>query len=173
MNIPIELRPLDVVVLSGISGYPWYKVPAHKLIEWRGLEDAVHCLTVKNKDGDVWSPEFSGIKHKNLSDYLGYYMTIHRYTGLMETQLLLEWCNRTVKDSEGYDFWRQWVLGFVLGISSSISNDPNRWTCSEFPYWAFQENGYTLTEKEELLPMPRFFRYATQFDLIWEGILTA
>lgn len=171
MNIPVELRPLDVVVLSGVSGYPLYKLPAHKMIEWRGFEDAVHCLTVKNVRGDTWSPEFSGIKERHVSEYAGYHMTIHRYKKPMNIGLLVEWCENTVKNSKGYDFWKQWLLGFVLGISDNISNDPNKWTCSEFPYWAFQENGYTLTEKDEILPMPRLFRYLTSFELIWSGEL--
>lgn len=169
-NLP-KLQPMDIVVLSGKTGYPWYKWFAHRLITWRSLEDAVHCLTIKSAAGDCWSPEFSGLLNKNLAMYKGYTCTIHRYTPSFDKQGLAGWCEATQLKSHGYDFWRQWVCGYVLGILKSIANDETRWTCSELPYWAFQSHGLILTAKDELLPMPRLFRYSTQFTKVFEGVL--
>lgn len=166
-----RLQPMDVVVLYSSPGYPWYKWFAHKLITWRSLEDAVHCVTIETPAGDCWSPEFSGILHRKLSEYNGYRATIHRYKKPFDTAKLISWCQNKQLRSSGYDFFKQWLMGYVLGMLTSISNDENRWTCSEWPYWAFQDNGYKVTEKDELLPMPRLFRYNTHFNCIFEGVI--
>lgn len=64
------------------------------------------------------------------------------------------------------------VFGFVLGIfTTNLANSPNKWTCAELPYWMFQSNGYKLTAIEELLPMPRLFRYHNDFSTVHRGKL--
>jgi hypothetical protein len=168
-----ELKPMDIIVVDG----QWF-MPHHWLIRWRGLDPAVHCVLVKNSQGEIWNPIFTGIKEGNadgkfgnLDYYKGRKVSIHRYTGEFDDQKLVCWTTVKKSESKGYDFWRQWLLGFVCGITAKyLSNDETRWTCAELPYWAFQENGLALTSREEKLPMPRLFRYNSCFETIFEGI---
>lgn len=160
----IELRAMDVVVVDGLLCIPW-----HPPIMWRGLDAGVHCLTLKNATGDVWSPEFTGIKGRNINYYAGRSMTIHRFKGDCDIDALLRACYEQQRDSKGYDF-RQWGLGFVLGITrKKWVDNSNHWTCSEFPYWSYQDL-CKITPKDEVLPMPRLFRYNPMFETIFEGV---
>ena len=159
------LKPLDVVVIDGL----WY-MPHHWLIRWRGLDPAVHCCTVISCGGTTAiSPEFSGIKVRRLDYYKGRRVTVHRYKGEMDIASMLAWLEATVKSSRGYDF-RQWLMGFVLGLTSRKQvDDSAHWTCAELPYWLFQENG-SVTPTDEVLPMPRLFRFNPQFEIVFDGI---
>lgn len=162
----ITLRPMDIIVVNG----QWFN-PMHWAIQWRSIDSGVHCATVKDSSGAIYNPLFAGIKLDHIDKYNGRYISIYRYKGEADIEKLSNWCKDTYKKSKGYDFFRQWLLGYVLGIAvESIASDPNLWTCSEFPYWAFMENGYRLTSREEVLPLPRLFRYNTNFELIYEGI---
>jgi hypothetical protein len=169
----MELRAFDLVVVDGL----WY-MPHHWLIRWRGLDKGVHCVTVMNEQGEIWNPIFTGIKqgladgkHGHIDYYKGRSISIHRYKGDFNSEDLCTWGRQTKDKSTGYDFWRQWLFGFVCGISTqSLSNDETKWTCAEFPYWAFQSNEILLTSREETLPMPRLFRYNDHFETIFEGI---
>lgn len=159
------LQPLDIVVFSGQSKL------LHSVIEWRSLDSAVHCAIVVNSAGTLYDPDFKGIVKSNLSDYKGRQVTIHRYNGQLDTAKLITWCESKVIASKGYDY-KQWLFGFVLGINTkAIADDETCWTCAELPYWMFQENYYKLTPKEEILPMPRLFRYNPCFTTIFEGEL--
>jgi hypothetical protein len=159
-----EFKPYDIVVVDGL----WY-MPHHWLIRWRGLDKGVHCVTLINDKGSIWNPVFAGIKVDHVDSYKGRHITVHRYKKPFE---LGDWGATTVKNSSGYDFFRQWLLGFVLGMATkALSNDETKWTCAEFPYWAFQDNGYKITEKDETLPMPRLFRYNKEFECVYEGTL--
>lgn len=160
------LEPLDIVVLDG----KWW-IPYHWPIMWRGLDRAVHTVMVVRPDGLCVDPSLFGVKQKNIKSYSGRHATVLRYNKPYDRNAVMQWCLRTSESAEGYDFVRQWLLGFVLGLNSSIADDEHRWTCSEFPYWAFQDNGYTLTRKPERLPMPRLFRYHPDFSVVFEGTL--
>jgi len=159
------LLPLDIAVIDGL----WY-MPHHPPIMWRGLDRGVHCLTIATPQGDGWSPEFAGIEIRNLDEYRGRTISIHRYKGEFDRRRLLDWCFRTVQASQGYDY-RQWLMGFILGIIRPQWSDNSRhWTCAELPYWAFQDNGYPITGQDEVLPMPRLFRYSTEFKTVFKGV---
>lgn len=170
----IDFKPFDIVVIDG----EWY-MPHHWLIKWRGFNNGVHCVTLMNESGEIWNPTFLGIhagfksgKTGHISYYTGRRVTIHRYKGSLDFSKLIIWGNNTVLNSSGYDFIKQWLLGFVLGITDIfLVNDETKWTCAEFPYWAFQDNGYNITARDETLPMPRLFRFNDHFDCIFEGVL--
>ena len=169
-----DIKPFDVVVVDGL----WY-MPHHWLIQWRGLDCGVHCATVMNESGEIWNPLFTGIKsglrdgkEGHIDHYKGRSISIHRFKhSVSNVDKMLSWGAKTTDKSKGYDFLKQWLLGFVLGITATnLANDEERWTCAEFPYWAFQYGGYKLSAIDELLPMPRFFRYSNDFKCIFSGI---
>lgn len=154
-------EPLDVVVVDGHL----YN-PLHLAIMWRGLDPGSHCLTVKDIDGAVWSPEGTGILNKQLSDYSGRTISAHRYAGILDLDKLWKRAYALQDANQGYDF-RAW-LGFVTGLKS-LANDETRWTCAEFPYWLFHGNGYRLTPNDEAFIYPRFFRYSPCFKEVFRG----
>lgn len=156
---------MDIVVVDGI----WY-MPHHWLIRWRGLDQGVHCLTLIDDAGKGLSPEFTGIKARHIDHYKGRRITIHRLRQDADLGKLLDACIMFAFRSRGYDF-RQWVLGFVLGLTCrSWVDQSDHWTCAELPYWAFQSSGASVTPREEVLPMPRMFRYNPAFETIFEGV---
>lgn len=162
-----QFKTFDVIVVDGL----WY-MPHHWLIKWRGLDKGVHCVTVIDEQGECWNPLFKGIEISHLDKYRGRTVTVLRYKGDLDYVTLENWGHETAKKSKGYDFIKQWLMGFVCGFSTkSIANDETKWTCAEFPYWGFQENGYPLTSREESLPMPRLFRYSDKFECVYEGKL--
>lgn len=165
-----KLEPFDVIVVDGL----WY-MPHHWLIRWRGLDKGVHCCLASPmmlSDGQcgIVSPEFTGMQMRSLSHYKGRRVTIHRYNrDRIETSTLKKWLQLTLLTSHGYDF-RQWVMGFLLGLTcKKWVDDSSHWTCAELPYWMFQENG-NVTPNDEVLPMPRLFRYNPSFDIVYDGI---
>lgn len=153
--------PLDVIVVDGHI----YN-PIHLGIMWRGLDSGTHCLTVKNIDGAVWSPEGKGILNKTLKDYAGRTISTHRYIGQLDRQKLWKWGYATQKACLGYDF-TAWA-GFVTGLKS-LANDEQRYTCAEWPYWMFHGNGYPLTPNDEAFIYPRFFRFSPLFEEVFRG----
>jgi hypothetical protein len=169
----IEIKPFDVIVVDGL----WY-MPHHWLIQWRGLDKGVHCVTVQNSDGEIWNPTFLGIKSGlkdgptgHLNHYLGRHITILRLKEQADLDKLIAWGHATTKASTGYDLIRQWFFGFVLGLTTrSVSDDETAWTCAEFPYWGYQENGYKLTSTDEILPLPRLFKFNPLFECVFKGI---
>ena len=164
-------QPLDIVVVEG----QWF-MPHHWLIKWRTLDCGVHCIIVRDEKGGLYNPIFSGIKtdgkYGNISFYKGRKVTVLRYEQLPTSNKIMEWLEQTTKESEGYDFIGQWLFGFVCGMfTSKLTNDERAWTCAELPYWAFQDNGYELTSRPEVLPMPRLFKYHKDFKVVFEGTL--
>jgi hypothetical protein len=159
----IDIQPLDIILFNAKP----YNI-IHKLITWRSLDSSVHSVVVKNSDGTLYDPDFKGIVNSNLNDYKGRNIIVLRHKLALDKTRLLDWCENTMLNSKGYDY-SQWILGFVLGLTTTIVNNPNKWTCAEFPYWMFQENGYAITAKEELLPMPRLFKYHKDFNVIFTG----
>jgi len=143
----------------------------HNCIEWRCLNNAVHCTTVIDSKGLVYDIDLLRFQKSNIFQvYPDRLITVHRYRRLFNPITLLNWSERIFTTCKQYDFVAQYLLGYVLGITSKhLADDPNKWTCSEFSYWAFQENGYKVTEIEEVLPMPRLFRFSTEFECIYEG----
>ena len=163
----LELKAFDIVVVEGL----WY-MPHHWLIRWRGIDKAVHCMTILGESGVAYNPIFTGIIMDNIYNYKGRTVSIHRYKGKLPLEQMHQWSKDKFTTSKGYDFFRQWLLGFVCGISTKcLVNDELRWTCAEFPYWLFQSNGCPITEIEEELPMPRLFKYNDHFETIYKGDL--
>lgn len=163
----LQVKPFDIVVFDSTGSI------LHKIIAWRSLDVAVHCTLIKDSQGYMYDPDFKGVKITNLTDYTGRDITILRYKFNLHQASLEAWCKDKFNIQEGYDY-SQWLFGFVFGLRvKQIADAPNKWTCAEFPYWAFQETGHTLTLKEELLPMPRLFKYSPNFDVIFEGRLQA
>lgn len=161
----ISILPLDIVVFNSQDTI------LHSIIEWRCLDSAVHCAIVASSTGLLYDPDFKGIKKTHLLDYTGRKASIHRYQYPVNTAELLNWCDKREAESTGYDY-AQWLFGFVFGIrTKAIADDPNKWTCAELPYWMFQENMIKLTPRDEVLPMPRLFRYNPYFTTIFEGEL--
>jgi len=159
----IHVQPLDIVVVDGHL----YN-PLHLAIMWRGLDKGSHCLTVKDTDGAVWSPQAGGILDKHLSDYICRGVSVHRYVGQFDREELLRQACKVQQMCKGYDV-RAW-LGFATGLKS-LSNDEERWTCAELPYWLFHGNGYRLTPVDEAFIYPRFFRFSPLFQEVWRGRL--
>lgn len=160
------IKPLDIVLFDAEPN----KL-IHKPIVWRSLDLAVHCTIIKDSSGSMYDPDFKGVVISQPSDYKGRYYQILRYKKPFDEQLLLSWCESVLKTNTGYDYY-QWFFGFVLGIfTTNLANSPNKWTCAELPYWMFQSNGYKLTAIEELLPMPRLFRYHNDFSTVHRGKL--
>ncbi len=165
----MELKPLDIVCVHGLR----YNM-AHLMIKWRSLDNIVHCFTLKDEDGYGYNPLFSGMEIDHISKYSGRYVTICRHKYIQEGKIktILDWCESKYKLSKKYDFINQWLFGFILGFTSkSLVNNENAWTCSEFPYWMFQDNGVSITSVEESLPLPRLFKYHNDFEIIFEGKL--
>jgi hypothetical protein len=168
----LVLKPMDVILMDGKK----YN-PLHTLVGWRCIDPSVHCVTaLGNRNGlapTVFSSELSGIEIQSVYDYLGRNISVHRYRKPFDVATLMNWTHTTRANSKGYDLFRQWFLGFILGVDvKTLADDPIRWTCAELAYWAFQENGYRLTERDEVLPMPRLFRYHLDFECLFEGELT-
>lgn len=158
----IPLQPLDIVVINGLI-----YMPHHPPIMWRSLDSGVHCVTIADAAGNGWSPEFTGIKRRHIDHYKGRSLSIHRYRG--DVRPLIPLAFKQEKEAEGYDF-RQWA-GFIVGIPDrTYSDNSKQYTCSEFPYRLFQENGYRLTAIDEALPLPRLFRYHRDFETIFCGV---
>lgn len=163
MKRPI-LQPMDVVVVDGL----WY-MPHHWLIRWRGLDPAVHCLTLADHTGNGWSPEFTGIVRRHVDHYAGRRITIHRLRDDSLIFFMLQQAFEIERTSKGYDF-RQWLMGGVLGITrEKWVNNSSCWDCAEFPYWTMQDR-LRITPKDEVLPMPRLFRYNPAFETIFNGV---
>ena len=161
----IELKPMDIIVVDGID----YN-PLHAVIEWRCLDSAVHCAVVKNTQGELYDLKLFNIKMSNIKDYQDRNYSIHRFKQPFDAEKLIAWCEATFTNDIQYDAIHQWLLGFVFGMGvKAIADNPNAWTCAEFPYWCFTENGYQLTSKEEILPMPRLFRYNNNFECIYDS----
>jgi hypothetical protein len=157
------LQPLDIVVVDGL----WY-MPHHWLIRWRGLDPGVHCFTIVDPAGNGWSPEFTGIKRRHLDHYKGRHITIHRLKEGGQLYRALSSCFAIEKTATGYDF-KQW-FGFFTGLLRRCwIDDATAWTCAELPYWAIH-NLQPITAQDELLPMPRLFRYNQQFETIFKGV---
>lgn len=164
------LQPFDVIVIDGL----WY-MPHHWLIRWRGLDAGVHCCTVSNlklADGyGIISPEFTGMKLRSLSYYQGRRVTVHRHVAMPDNERFKWWLQLTLTAAKGYDF-RQWLAGFILGLTCKRWVDSSKqWTCAELPYWLHQENGCLVTPLDEVLPMPRLFRFNPQFRVVFDGVL--
>jgi hypothetical protein len=169
MSDNILFKPMDVIVFYSRP----YNI-LHKLINWRCLDDSPHCATVvdlaSSGEAEIYDLDIKGFHINLLSAYKDWFCTVHRYNKVYNEINLRAWCDEKLITSNGYDLWAQWIMGFCLGLTKrSLANDEHRWTCAELPYWAFQENGYKLTAKDEVLPMPRFFRYSTEFDCLYEG----
>lgn len=155
-------KPFDVIVVDGHKTNP-----LHLAIMWRGLDPGCHCLTVKNVDGAVWSPEGKGILNKTLADYSGRTISAHRYIGgSLDREQLWKWAYDTQKTCQGYDF-KAWA-GFATGLKS-LANDEARYTCAEWPYWLLHGNGYRLTPNDEAFIYPRFFRFNPLFKEVFRG----
>lgn len=73
----------------------------------------------------------------------------------------MNWVDKVCAVSKGYDTLA-WA-GFVTGLKA-LSNNEERWTCAELPYWMLQDNGYRLTPKDEAFIYPRFFRFSPMFE---------
>lgn len=163
MTLP-QLEPLDIVVVDG----QWF-MPHHWLIRWRGLDPGVHCFTVAGALGEGWSPEFMGIKRRHLSHYRGRRITVHRLKNNAHATEILQRLVAAEKTATGYDF-RQWLLGFILGMTRRAWVDSStQWTCAEFPYWPIQDR-LRITPTDEVLPMPRLFRYNPAFETVFSGV---
>ena len=166
-----KLNPMDVIVFYG---KPYN--PLHRLISWRTLEDAIHCVTVRSVSESeilVYDIDFNGFHLQPLlPEYSGWNCTIHRYAHTIDYDKLIAWCDNRHYASKGYTSFKQWFMSYTLGLmTKSLCADENRWTCAELPYWCFQQNRYPLTTKEETLPMPREFRFNPLFEKVFEGEL--
>lgn len=159
------VKSLDIIVVLE-SNPNWIQ----KLIQWRCLDSSIHCGVMIDTD-QYYDLAYNRWKISNINDLVSNKkcIEIYRYVNEItqnEITKLLNWSANKFNNSTGYDML-QWFMGFVLGIRNpSINNDETRWTCSEFCYWMFQDNGIRITTKNEVLPMPRLFRYSKDFKLV-------
>ena len=153
---------MDVVVIDG----QWWN-PLHWLVRWRSFDKAVHVLTVATSRGVGWSPELAGIKVRDLSYFKGRRITVHRFKGDTAPAQIV--AHQQFNDWKGYDL-RQWFMAGVLGIThKKWATESKQYTCSEFPYWAFQDANQ-ITPTDDIVPLPRLFRYHPQFDIVFDGV---
>ncbi len=158
----VELKPFDIVAVAGL----WY-MPHHWLIKWSSHHRWVHNAVVLDDAGEILNPIFTGMETDKLGKYQGREVAICRYRGEIDEQRLSAWLTKTAAESKGYDFI-SW-LGFFTGLKQLT--DPQRWACSEVPYWLFQENGNRLTNLDEPFPYPSLPVFNPEFEIVWRGIL--
>lgn len=157
-----QLLPMDVVVTRGKAYNPvgW-------IIMWRSLSNYTHCLTVYEK-GLVFDPTIGGVRFRELSGYnRNTSVKIMRYIYPIDYAKLKEWCRDKFRSSKGYDY-RAW-LGFATGIKALTDED--KYYCSEFPYWAFEENGYNICGENTVFFYPSDFVRSPVFATVFDGTI--
>lgn len=159
-----ELRPMDIVVLNG----EWF-MPHHWIIEAKTMSEKVHAALVKNADGDIWNPIFTGVKDHNLTEkYRGRNLAVKRYIPGLSAQEIREmidyadWRQRSIL---GYDF--ESLAGEITGIRALKS--ANRDRCDEFPFLVYWENGHRIADHKLDWPEPKFFYQSPLFETVFEG----
>jgi hypothetical protein len=153
----MELKPLDVGVVKG-----HYYNPMDWIIFERTSTFWGHCFVVKNAMGDIFDPRTKGVENNHISKYAKRQTVIRRYKHDFDIEKVMAWCIEHQKLSHHYDFLS--VFGFLTGAKAL--NDPNSFYCSEFPYWAWQENGYKLTDEDMTFIYPCFFMQSNDFITI-------
>ena len=153
----MDCKPFDVGILEGDHINPMHRVIHERTSTWW-----THCVTFKNGQGDIWDPRSGGIHDGNIRDYHGRRLMVLRHKNTIDDIRLLNWMQKTVYISEGYDVAA--IFGFLTGIKAF--QDDNRWFCSELAYWLFQDNGYPLTREDMVFVYPSFFYYSNEFELI-------
>jgi hypothetical protein len=156
----MDLQPMDIVVVAGL---PY--MPHHWLIQAATHHRWVHNAVVRDRNGAIYNPIFTGVKDGNINQYRGREVAICRRREPFDIGRGLDWCQRTQQASKGYDFL-SW-LGFVTGIKEM--EDEQRWACSEFSYWAYQSNGVPITTIPEVFPSPAWPVYHVGFETVFRG----
>ena len=159
----MKLKPLDIVLLEGDK----IDIAERIVMESSGSAFS-HCVTCKNKQGDVFDATLGGILDRNIKDYAGRYFTICRFKeNIPDTKVkeMLAWCEEKQRTCEGYDILA-W-LGFATRIRYFESE--NRWYCSELPYWMYEEAGYSLTVPQLTFVYPNFFLLNAHFANLLRG----
>lgn len=150
----MNLQPLDVGVIRGRIWQPmdWFIYQRTSTL-WG------HCVVIKNDSGDCFDPRFKGILNNNISRYDSRGYKIRRYKYPMPKNQMFEWCLDKQKKAKHYDF--KAMGGYVTGIPGL--QDENSWTCAEFPYWMFMDNGCPLTDEIMAFVFPSFFMQSNDF----------
>ena len=161
--LDVSLNPLDIIVFKGSK---WNL--GQSLIRWRSLSNYCHCITMSFDKDIAFDPDTDGMNKKYLSSFSGLDATICRPRFFDKLDPTVEkWCYSKFVSSKGYDFL-SWA-GFATGIKEL--EDENKWYCSEFPYWAFTENGVHLTNSNLTFIYPSFFVESPMFEIIFNGVL--
>jgi hypothetical protein len=150
-------KPFDVAVIKGHI----YN-PMEWIIYQRTSTIWGHTAFIKNESGAIFDPRMKGIENNHISKYAHRKMVIRRYKYPFDENKMMAWCLDKQKKAKHYDFLS--LIGYLTGIKAL--NDPNNWSCSEFPYWAFMNNDCRLTDEELTFIYPNFFLVSNDFTTI-------
>lgn len=154
------IKPLDIVTLEGSMWSPltW-------IIRWASLSRETHCVVIKNSDGRIFDPTIGGVLNSHLKKYNESTCNLLRYKEFFDKDKLMAWAIEKQAYSTGYDYiaW----LGFALHWKAL--EDENKWYCSEFPYWMFQDNDYNLTHKDLVFIYPGDLTHNMCFNIMFHG----
>lgn len=155
-----ELKPFDIVTIEGSKWSPltW-------AIRWASMSNETHCVTIRDAGGRIFDPTVGGVLDAHLSKYGKNACNLLRYKHPFDADRLMKWAVGKQKSSKGYDYI-SW-LGFALHWKEL--EDEDRWYCSEFGYWAFQDNGYKLTNEDLVFVYPGDLTHNTNFDVLFHG----
>lgn len=151
------LQPLDIGIVRGHLYNPMDWIIAQRTSTLWG-----HSFIVKNADGDIFDPRMKGIENNHISKYADRKTVIRRYKYPFDEEKVMAWCLDKQRTAKHYDMLS--LFGFLTGIKRL--NDDDTFYCSEFLYWAWQDNGYKLTDEEVSFIYPSFFTQSNDFETI-------
>lgn len=154
-------QPLDIIIFEGNL----YN-PIHLLIEAKIMSPYVHCVLVKDFNGDLYDPSYiRGIKESNILDYKNRNCVIVRYRKPININNVLLWCENTKKTIKQYDFIS--LFGFATGLRFLKSSKGLR--CDEFVFNAYYDNSHKIANFKLDWPAPKYFVECPEFEIIYKG----
>lgn len=159
------LKPLDVVIFKG----GWIN-PLEAGIKIRSLSEYTHTVFVKDDLGNVWNPTMGGVLDDNLNsehlrDRPAKLLRLKEFISFDKMVQILDWCRATQAKSKGYDYTA--LLGFLTSVKALENEDC--WYCSEFPFYAFIDNGIPICNNALTFVYPSYFADCPMFETVWEG----
>ncbi|MFH1399005.1 MAG: hypothetical protein ABIG95_02750 [Candidatus Woesearchaeota archaeon] len=154
------IQPLDIITLEGT---PWSV--SNWIIQWASMSKETHCIVVRESNGRIFDPTVGGVLDSHLKEYNKRTCNLLRYKDSFDSDRLMEWAVKKQSQSKGYDYLA-W-LGFALRWKAL--EDEDKWYCSEFPYWMFQDNGYKLTHEDLVFVFPSDLTHNMCFNIEFHG----
>lgn len=156
------IQPFDIVTIEGSK---WSPVTWAIKVGAANSFNETHSVVVRDCDGRIFDPTVGGVKDHNLSAYAENTCYLLRYRWPFNNVRLMEWAVEKQKASKGYDYL-SW-LGFATHWKAL--QDEDKWYCSEFCYWLFQDNGYKLTNRDIVFCYPGELTNNTNFGVLFHG----